>query len=40
MHGKGNFRWPDNRVYNGDYVEGVKEGYGEYIWPDGTKYIG
>lgn len=40
MHGKGIFRWPDGRVYEGDYVDDKKEGLGKVIWPDGRIYEG
>lgn len=40
MHGKGIFRWPDGRVYEGDYVDDKKEGFGKVIWPDGRIYEG
>lgn len=28
MHGKGIFKWPDGRVYEGDYIEDKKHGFG------------
>ena len=28
MHGKGFFKWPDGRVYEGDYVNDKKTGFG------------
>ena len=40
MHGKGKFKWPDGRVYEGSYVEDKKEGYGLVSWPDGRVYEG
>ena len=40
MHGKGLFTWPDGREYNGQYIDGTKEGYGEFKWPDGKIYKG
>lgn len=44
-HGKGKKTWPDSCVYDGDWVNGVREGkgtleeHGEGIctWPDGRK---
>jgi hypothetical protein len=30
----------DKSWYDGDYVEGKKEGYGNYNWPDGSTYQG
>ena len=38
MHGKGEFRWADGRVYNGEYYNDKKHGAGVYSWPDGRKY--
>ena len=40
MHGYGTFRWPDGRVYRGNYALDAKEGYGVFEWPDGRKYEG
>ena len=40
MHGKGTYRWPDGRLYDGSYVNDKKEGYGEYRYPDGRCYKG
>ena len=40
MHGKGEFRWTDGKIYKGFYVNNLKEGYGELVWPDGTFYRG
>lgn len=40
MHGFGTFRWPDGRIYRGNYALDAKEGYGVFEWPDGRKYEG
>ena len=40
MEGKGIFKWPDGRTYNGDYLNDQKHGYGEFTWPDGRYYKG
>ena len=40
MNGKGEFRWPDGRVYDGEYKNDIKHGDGVYIWPDGRMYQG
>ena len=40
MHGKGIFKWPDGRKYNGSYKDDKKHGYGEFFWPDGRFYKG
>ena len=34
MHGKGEFIWPNGRLYKGDYVNDKREGFGEYTWLD------
>lgn len=40
MHGTGEFRWADGRVYRGEYVNDKKHGKGVYTWPDGRMYQG
>ena len=40
MHGKGTFTWPDNRKYEGEFVNDLREGFGVYEWPDGRVYRG
>ncbi len=40
MHGKGIFKWPDGRVYEGDYYEDKKHGFGIVKWPNGKVYEG
>jgi hypothetical protein len=40
MHGKGVFKWPDGRVYEGDYFNDKKHGNGKVSWPDGREYEG
>ena len=40
MEGKGIFKWPDGRVYEGEYKNDKKDGYGEFEWADGRKYKG
>lgn len=35
MHGKGIFKWPDGRVYEGDYMNDKKHGFGRVWWADG-----
>jgi hypothetical protein len=40
MHGKGVFKWPDGRVYEGDYLNDKKHGNGKVSWPDGREYEG
>lgn len=33
MDGKGVFKWPDGRVYDGEYKNDKKDGYGILITP-------
>ena len=40
MEGRGLFTWPDNRRYDGEYIDDKKEGMGIFYWPDGRKYEG
>ncbi len=40
MHGRGIFKWPDGRVYDGDYAHDKKHGFGRVCWPDGREYEG
>ncbi len=40
MNGRGTFKWPDKRIYEGEYLEDKKHGYGIFSWPDGRKYKG
>ena len=32
--------WPDGSLYDGEYVNGEKEGYGTFDWMDGQLYKG
>ena len=38
MHGSGEFKWADGRVYKGEYQNDKKHGVGIYTWPDGRMY--
>jgi hypothetical protein len=40
MHGRGLFKWPDGRTYEGEYISDKKEGHGIFLWPDNRKYDG
>ena len=40
MHGKGVFKWPDGRVYVGEWLDNNMHGHGVYTWKDGRKYFG
>jgi len=33
-------RWPDGSKFEGNYVQGVKQGQGEFTWADGNQYHG
>ena len=32
--------YPDGSKYEGDIINGMKQGQGTYTWPDGNKYVG
>jgi hypothetical protein len=32
MDGEGKFTWPDGRIYEGEYKDDKKEGYGTFEW--------
>ncbi|XP_055083473.1 alsin isoform X1 [Periophthalmus magnuspinnatus] len=36
LHGRGVLKWPDGRIYSGEFSNGLEEGYGEYIAPNKT----
>lgn len=38
MDGKGTFKWPDGRIYVGEYYKDKKHGSGRVDWPDGKAY--
>ena len=40
MHGVGIFKWPDGKVYNGQYDRDQKSGFGILEWQNGKKYEG
>jgi len=35
MHGKGIYEWKDGSKYNGNYVDGRKEGHGIFYYVGG-----
>jgi len=39
-NGKGVFTWSHGEVYDGEWVNGVKEGYGIWRSAEGDSYIG
>ena len=38
MNGKGKFNWPDGKIYEGDFVNDIKEGTGTLFLPNGKIY--
>ena len=40
MNGKGVETWDDGKQYSGQYVNDLKQGYGEFKWTDGRIYKG
>jgi len=41
MHGKGILYYKDGKIeYDGNFINGKREGKGKYIWEDGSYYIG
>ena len=38
--GKGTYKWADNSIYDGNWLDNNIEGFGEYRWPDNRVYIG
>ena len=40
MHGKGTYYCANGEIYNGDWVNGKRTGYGLYNWPNGDQYNG
>ncbi len=40
MEGFGEYRWPDGRIYKGNFKADLKEGLGTLIYPDGQMYTG
>lgn len=39
-HVRGVFRYPGGDRYEGEYVDGAMQGFGVYVWSDGTVYRG
>lgn len=37
MNGKGTFKLPDGRMYQGEYLNDRKHGKGVFIYPDGRR---
>ena len=40
IDGRGKFTWPNGKIYEGDFSEGIKEGAGRLTYPDGKVHIG
>lgn len=40
MHGRGKFLWSDGRIYEGQYKNNKKEGFGIFNWPSGARFEG
>lgn len=40
MHGKGEYVWSENKRYVGGYKHNLRDGYGEFYWPDGKIFKG
>jgi len=38
MNGKGKYYWPDGNIYEGDFVNDIKEGSGTLYIPNGKIY--
>ena len=36
MNGKGKFEWQDGRVYEGDWKDDKRDGFGRMLFSDGT----
>jgi len=32
MHGNGTYKWADGRVYEGNYCNDLKHGFGKFYW--------
>lgn len=39
-HGVSRIEWKSGDIYEGENINGYKDGYGRYIWRDGSHYIG
>lgn len=40
MHGSGKYVWKDESVYEGDFIQGRKEGQGKFTFPNANYYEG
>jgi len=40
MHGRGRYEWADGRIYDGEYIDDLKDGEGTFHWADGRRFHG
>ena len=40
MHGNGVFKWSDGKIYDGQFVDDKRDGFGTMTYPDGKIYRG
>ena len=40
MDGGGFYRWPDGRIYEGQFEKSQKHGFGRMFWPNGQAFDG
>ena len=40
MNGNGIYEWPNGRTYEGEYINGIKEGKGIFKWSNGKIFDG
>ena len=40
MHGSGCYKWPDGKVYEGEYAFNLRHGFGKYTDKDKSVYEG
>ena len=40
MHGYGVYKFPDGRVYCGEWNNNIRTGFGKLVYPNGTYYEG
>ena len=40
MDGKGLYTFANGKIYEGEFKNDLKEGYGVFKWPDGRIYAG
>jgi hypothetical protein len=40
LFSQGLYKWPSGAVYDGEFVNGQREGQGNYTYSDGGQYVG